>query len=110
MARYLSTTHRWSEHKVSIKGRGFNQFGVRVPFVVVSPFVKPGYVSHTVADHTSILSLIEHRYGLPHLTARDAAADDLQDLFDFSNSPSLKADVPGSLAPPASSSDPGCSS
>jgi phospholipase C len=67
-------------------------------------------VSHTVGDHTSILSLIEHRYGLGNLTARDQAADDLEDLFDFNNSPSLNADVPASLAPSASSSDPGCSS
>jgi len=89
---------------------GFNQFGVRVPFIVVSPFAKPRYVSHTVGDHTSILSLIEHRYGLRNLTARDGTADDLEDLFDFNSSPSLNADVPGSLAPPASSSDPGCSS
>jgi phospholipase C len=89
---------------------GFNQFGVRVPFIVVSPFAKAGYVSHTAGDHTSILSLIEHRYGLGNLTARDQAADDLEDLFDFDNSPSLNVDVPSSLAPPATSSDPGCSS
>jgi phospholipase C len=88
----------------------FNQLGVRVPFIVISPFARPRYVSHTVGDHTSILSLIEHRYGLHNLTARDAAANDLEDLFDFDNSPSLNANVAGSLAPAASSSDPGCSS
>jgi phospholipase C len=88
----------------------FDQHGVRVPFIVISPFAKPGYVSHTVGDHTSILSLIEHRYGLSNLTARDGAANDLEDLFDFDNSPSLNANVPGSLAPPPSKADPGCSS
>jgi phospholipase C len=77
---------------------------------VISPFAKPGYAPHTVGDHTSILSLIEHRYGLSNLTARDGAANDLEDLFDFDNSPSLNANVPGSLAPPPSKADPGCSS
>src|SRR5216684_9332516 len=36
---------------------GFNQYGVRVPFVAISPFSKPAYVSHTVGDHGSILAL-----------------------------------------------------
>jgi phospholipase C len=88
----------------------FNQYGVRVPFIVISPFARPGYVSHTTGDHTSILALIEKRHGLHPLTARDAAANDLEDLFDFDNSPSLNAKVPASLAPSPSSSDPGCSS
>jgi phospholipase C len=88
---------------------GFDQYGVRVPFVAISPFSKPAYVSHTVADHTSILALIEARFTPgQHLTMRDAAADDLEDLFDFNTAPSLKANVSPSLAPPPSSSDPGC--
>lgn len=48
----------------------------RVPTIVVSPFAKKGYVDHTQTDTTSILRLIEHRYGLtplPGITARDAA-------------------------------------
>src|SRR6184192_1658302 len=40
----------------------FNQLGFRVPFIAVSPFSKPHYVSHTVADHTSLLALIEKRF------------------------------------------------
>jgi hypothetical protein len=39
----------------------FNQLGVRVPFIAVSPFSKPAYVSH-VGVHTSILALIERRF------------------------------------------------
>jgi phospholipase C len=41
-------------------------------------------VSHRVYDHTSILRFIETRFGLPALTDRDANADPLLDLFDFS--------------------------
>jgi phospholipase C len=88
----------------------FNQYGVRLPFVAISPFSKPGYVSHTIGDHGSILALIEKRFfARKHLTDRDAQANTLEDMFDFANSPSLNANVLPSLAPPPSSSDPGCS-
>lgn len=63
---------------------GFDRYGFRVPFIMVSPWVKKNFVSHTVADQTSILKLIETRFDLPSLTARDAAAHDLLDMLDFS--------------------------
>ena len=47
--------------------------GYRVPLIVISPFSKKNYVSHTTADYTAILKLIEKRFGLDPLTARDAA-------------------------------------
>ncbi len=88
----------------------FNQLGVRVPLLAVSPFAKPHYVSHQVSDHTSLLALIERRFlGSQSLTARDASADTLEDLFVFAHSPSLHARVHPSLAVPARSADPGCS-
>ncbi len=62
----------------------FDRYGFRVPFVVVSPYAKPGFVSHVVYDHTSILRFIETRFELPALTDRDANALPLLDLFDFS--------------------------
>ena len=78
----------------------FNQLGFRVPLIVVSPFSKQQYVSHSVGDHTSLLALIEKRFLKDqHLTARDANADTLEDMFDFSNAPSLNAQVSPSLAP-----------
>jgi len=61
---------------------GFDQTGFRVPTLVVGPWVKPGHVSHTVRDHTSILAFIEHLFELDPLTERDAAADPMLDLFD----------------------------
>ena len=90
----------------------FNQLGFRVPFIAVSPFSKPHYVSHTVGDHTSILALIEKRFlGLDgdarkHLTKRDLHAATLEDMFDFDHSPSLSATIP--TAPLPGSSDSGC--
>ncbi len=68
----------------------FAHTGFRIPFIIVSPWVKPHYVSHTVRDTTSILKLIEVRFGLPALTARDAWADDMTEFFDFSNPAWLK--------------------
>src|SRR6267154_2855470 len=43
----------------------FDQYGIRVPFVAISPFSKSSYVSHTVGDHTSILALIEKVFMTP---------------------------------------------
>jgi phospholipase C len=63
----------------------FDRYGFRVPLVVVSPYAKPGFVSHAIYDHTSILRFIETRFDLPALTNRDANADPLLDLFDFSH-------------------------
>jgi phospholipase C len=76
----------------------FDRYGFRVPFVMVSPWVKPHYVSHQVADHTSILRFIEKRFNLPSLSRRDAAAHDLLDMFDFSQ--------PALLTPPSMPAQP----
>ena len=51
--------------------------GSRVPTIVISPFARKGFVDHTQYDTTSILKLIELRYGLAPLNARDADAGDL---------------------------------
>jgi phospholipase C len=54
--------------------RAYDRFGFRVPAVVVSPYARPGFVDDTVYDHTSILRLIQHKWNLPPLTDREAAA------------------------------------
>jgi len=59
----------------------------RVPLVVVSPFAKQHFVSHTVADYTAIDKLIETRFSLPSLTRRDAAQMDMTEFFDFADEP-----------------------
>ncbi len=63
----------------------FDHYGVRVPVAVISPYAKPHHVSHVIDDHTSILRFIEYRFGLPSLTNRDANADPMLDMFDFTN-------------------------
>ena len=64
---------------------GFRQYGFRVPCVVVSPWARPHYVSHTVFDHTSICALVETKWNLPAMTKRDANASNMLDMLDFSN-------------------------
>ena len=76
---------------------GFDNYGIRVPLVVVSPYARKHYVSHKVYDHTSILRFIETRFDLPALTKRDANANALLRLFRFA-----KANFPTAPAlPPA---------
>ena len=62
----------------------FTYSGFRVPLLVISPWAKPHFVSHTNREFTSILKLIETRFNLQPLTERDAAADDMMEFFDFS--------------------------
>ena len=65
----------------------FTYTGYRVPLLVISPFAKKNFVSHSVADLTAILKLIETRFGVAPLTKRDAAQIDMTEFFDFSNPP-----------------------
>jgi len=61
----------------------FDRYGFRVPLIAVSPWAKPGYVSHKIYDLTSVLRFIQTRFELPALTRRDANARPLLELFDF---------------------------
>jgi phospholipase C len=62
-------------------GYTFNRFGVRVPAVIVSPYVAAGSIVRPAGpvpfDHTSVIATLRKLFGLGPLTARDAAAPDL---------------------------------
>jgi phospholipase C len=62
-------------------------YGPRVPTLVISPWAKPGYISHVHYDFTSPLKLIEDHFHLTPLAERDAAADNMLDCFDFQQKP-----------------------
>jgi phospholipase C len=88
---------------------GFTSFGFRDPLILISPFARAHYVSHAPNDQTSILAFIEKRFlNGDHLTARDASAESLEDMFDFAGAPSRDAPVDAALAPPPRPDDPGC--
>jgi phospholipase C len=88
-------------------GFDFTRFGVRVPAVLVSPLIAPGTVFRppgTVPlDHTSILKTVETRWGLPPLTARDAAAPGVGDVLTLAqprtDDPLAHVTVPRSTTP-----------
>jgi phospholipase C len=82
---------------------GAEQFGLtgfRVPLVVISPYAKPNYISHTPRDYTAILAFIEETFNVPSLTARDAywknPSRDMSEFFDFNNAALLSAPGGGS--------------
>ena len=80
--------------------------GTRIPLLVVSPYARPGHISHEYADHVSIVKFIEANWGLetisprsrdnfpnpiaapsnPYVPVNSPALDDLFSLFDFSTS------------------------
>jgi phospholipase C len=72
-------------------------YGFRVPLVVISPYAKAGYISHVTHDFGSILKYIEGNFGLPSLGYADGPADDLSDIFNYSQSPIAFQ----TIAPPA---------
>ena len=77
---------------------GYDRYGFRVPCLVASPYARPAHVSSVVYDHTSILATIEHKWNLPALTRRDAAASPLTDFVDLSAPPHFA--TPASLPQP----------
>ncbi|MDV3277225.1 MAG: alkaline phosphatase family protein [Nitrososphaerales archaeon] len=70
-------------------------YGFRVPCLIISPYVKQGYIDHTQGDFTSILKFVETVYSLPPLASRDASANNLMEAFDFSQSPGPPLQLPG---------------
>src|SRR5262249_25574161 len=67
----------------------YDRYGFRVPAVIVSPYARPDYVCSEVLDHTSVLRLVEEKWNLPALTARDAAASTPLDALDFTADPAF---------------------
>jgi phospholipase C len=61
--------------------------GTRIPSLLISPWARRGYVDHRVADTTSVLAMIEARFGLQPLQTRDAAAYNLLEGLDFAQKP-----------------------
>ncbi|MBB5471006.1 phospholipase C [Paraburkholderia sp. Clong3] len=67
-------------------GFDFRRFGVRIPTVLISPWIEAGTVFRVPdgampLDHTSILKTAQSLWGMPALTARDAAAPDVSGVF-----------------------------
>jgi phospholipase C len=66
---------------------GKSTLGPRVPLLIISPYARKGYISHTQYDFSSFLRFTEVRFGLRALTDRDSKAGDMLDSFDFNGEP-----------------------
>lgn len=61
------------------------RLGFRVPCIVISPYARRNFIAHGQYDHTSILRMIEWRFGLPPLTVRDQTANNLAEVLNFAS-------------------------
>ena len=62
-------------------------YGIRVPGLVISPYARQGYIDHNTYSFESWLKIVEERFGVKSLTARDANAKDMLADFDFTQQP-----------------------
>ena len=76
--------------------------GVRLPMVIVSPWVKPRYTDHATASLASMLTFTEHNFGLAPLNQNDANAYDYRNSFDYNQIPLPAIDLKPNPVPKAS--------
>jgi phospholipase C len=91
-------------------------YGARLPFMVISPYAKSNYISHTVIDQTSPMKFIEENWktgGVPDTFGQrsyDTIAGSVDDMFDFGNHGSTPkvclSPVNGSVVAPVSGACP----
>jgi phospholipase C len=81
-------------------GFDFSVLGVRVPAVVISPYIPRGTIDHRVYDHGSIPATVERAFGMSSLTQRDQTANDVLDLLSLD---APRTDAPEALPEPAES-------
>jgi phospholipase C len=77
----------------------FNQLGLRVPAILVSPFVDKAKVINTVFDHTSLLEYLTNKWGLGPLGARTAGANTFADVIESATRDDSPKELP-LTAPP----------
>ena len=67
--------------------------GFRLPFLVISPYAKPGFVFREVAEQASVPRFVEKVFGATRTlsdldpAAQDGHANDLMGAFDFGQTP-----------------------
>jgi phospholipase C len=96
-----STSYPISQYPVGPYG-----MGIRVPMILVSPWSKGGWVNSQVFDHTSLIRLLETRFGdeYPGITEnnitawRRAVAGDLTSAFNFKSPNDSKVQLPSTIA------------
>jgi phospholipase C len=82
-------------------GFTFEQYGPRVPAVVVSPRIPPNLIDHRSYDHASIPATVEKIFTIPPLTQRDRHALDVTSLLSLPGPRPAPATLPAPAATPA---------
>jgi hypothetical protein len=80
----------------------FDRLGVRVPAVMISPFIEAGTIDDTVYDHTSLIAtarkLFLDNWETTFLTARDRAANTFEAVMALGTARTDTVDVSGKHA------------
>jgi len=71
----------------------FDRLGIRVPAVIVSPYIRSGTVINESLTHTSIIKTLSDKWGLGHLNNRDLTSPSLANVFNL-QSPRNPSDWP----------------
>jgi phospholipase C len=81
----------------------FAGLGIRVPCLIISPYARAGYVSHTQYEFGSILKFVEDTFGLPPLgrppVYTDRRGNSIVDAFDFTQRPRQFVPIPAPYGP-----------
>ncbi|HTA40171.1 MAG TPA: alkaline phosphatase family protein [Candidatus Acidoferrales bacterium] len=95
----------WYDHVVPPQ-RDFRGLGIRVPCIIVSPYARKGYISHTVYEFGSVLHFAEQAFNLPSLGPNrlggapndrgytDVRGASFADAFDFTQKPRSFTPIP----------------
>ncbi|MGA8532875.1 MAG: alkaline phosphatase family protein [Candidatus Tumulicola sp.] len=75
----------------------FQGLGLRVPMLVISPYARKGYVSHTQYEFGSILRFVEDNWGLKRIGTTDVRATSIGNVFDFNGPPRKFSPIPAAL-------------
>lgn len=78
---------------------GFTRLGMRIPAVLVSPWIAKGTIDHTQYQHTSVFATLRDLFGVGSLTKRDAAANSFAPLL--TKLATARTDAPPKLVRPA---------
>ena len=93
----------WYDH-VPPPQLDFKGLGIRVPCIVISPYVRSGSVVHTQYEFGSVLKFVEEVFNLPALGPAsdgysDARAASMMDGFDFTQTPLTFHKIPAPVPP-----------
>ncbi|HVA32586.1 MAG TPA: alkaline phosphatase family protein, partial [Candidatus Baltobacteraceae bacterium] len=91
----------WFDH-VQPPQLDYRGLGIRVPCIVISPYAKAHYISHTQYEFGSIVKLVEQTFGLPSLGPlssgyTDTRANSMLDVFDFKQKPRTFTPIPSAF-------------